>query len=60
MYTEYDFVNEVRRRTHGIFILFTAFNTISSLRDINPMDSSDALFNESMIESIAFDLYVTE
>lgn len=47
-------------RTHGIFIVFTAFSAISSLRDINPVDSGDALYYERTKESIVFDPSVTE
>lgn len=44
----------------GFFIFFIVFNIISSLRDINFMDLSDVLYNESMKELIVFDLYVIE
>lgn len=46
--TEYDFVNEACQNSRDFYSV-TAFNSISSVRDINPVDSDDALYHEHLI-----------
>lgn len=57
--TEYDFVNEACQNSRDFYSV-TAFNSISSVRDINPVDSDDALYHERTKNPIAFDPSVTE
>lgn len=57
--TEYDFVNEACQNSRDFYSV-TAFNSISSVRDINPVDSDDALYHERTKTPIAFDPSVTE